>query len=114
MTILMAVLISIVVSLGISIYFHNLNKNEDPIGKVKKYADSRQEALLKLFNELKNDYNLIAADFKSEQTRANAAIKLLRQQNDDFADKINHLGENIEAVQKIKNQITYLRLLLQC
>ena len=105
MTILIAILISIVISLGISFYFRKLQQNEDGITKVRKYADRRQEDLLKLFKELQGQYNLMSTDFKSEQTRANAAIKLLKQQNDEFAEKIKLFEQNIQAVQSIKNQI---------
>ncbi len=73
--------------------------------KVKKYADKRQEDLLNLYKEIQNKFNNIISEFNAQQTQANAAIKLLKQQNDDFNQKIQNFGQNIASVQNIKNQI---------
>ena len=84
MAIAIAVLVSLIISLGISIYFHSLEKNNNSLEKVRKYADKRQEDLMSLFKEIQSKFNIIMSDFNSQQTQANAAIKLLKQQNDDF------------------------------
>ena len=52
MIIAIAVLVSVVISLGISIYFHGLNKDNNSMEKVKKYADKRQEDLLNIYKEI--------------------------------------------------------------
>ena len=79
MSIALAILFSVVISLGISIYFHSLQKNSDPMNKVKKYADKRQEDLQNLYKSIKNDFTHLASEFDARQTQANAAIKLLNQ-----------------------------------
>lgn len=105
MSYFIAGIVSIVISLGISIYFYNLNKSDDPMNKVKKYADGREDELKKLFLDLGRQYNVIKTDFKAEQNKANASVKNLEQQNADFSRKIQLLQDNIETVQKIKSQI---------
>lgn len=105
MMIAIAILCSIVASLGISLYFHNVNKAEDPLNKFGRYADKREESLLKLYNEIKEKFQIIVSDFNAQQTQASAAIKLLKQQNEDFSTKIQTFDQNIKAVQSIKTQL---------
>ena len=44
-------------------------------------------------------------EFDTRQTQANAAVKLLSKQYDDFNVKISALDNDIKAVQNIENQI---------
>ena len=59
MNIVIAILVSTVISLGIALYFRGLNKNEDPLEKINKYANKRQEDLLKLYKEIQGKFNAI-------------------------------------------------------
>ena len=53
MEIVISILIAIVISLGISIYFHEMDKKKNAIDKVRRYADKREEDLDKRFNNIK-------------------------------------------------------------
>lgn len=102
-----AILCSIVFSLGICIYFRGIDKNNNAMESVKKYANKRQEDLLKLYNEIQDKFRLLITEFNAQQTQANAAIKLLKQQNEEFNEKLRNFEQNIAAVQNIKNQIDH-------
>ena len=88
MDIVIAILVSTVISLGIALYFRGLNKNQDPLERINKYANKRQEDLLKLYKEIQSKFNTIIADF-----------------NDEFNMKIQTFGQSIESVKNIKAQI---------
>ena len=105
MDIVIAILVSTVISLGIALYFRGLNKNEDPLEKINKYANKRQEDLLKLYKEIQGKFNAIMSEFTAQQTQANAAVKLLKQQNEEFNGKMQTFSQSIEAVKSIKAQI---------
>ena len=105
MEITIAVLVSVVISLGICIYFQSMNKNNNAMEKVRKYADRRQEDLLKLSNEIQKKFDRIVADFASQQDQANVAIKLFKQQNSEFDDKIKSLEGNITTINTIQAKV---------
>ena len=106
MEIVISILIASVVSLGISIFFHESDKKNNAMDRVKRYADSRKEDMEQSYKTLEEHFNMLVAEFDSRQTQANAAIKLLTQQNDDFSEKIKGLDNNIKAVQSIEAQIS--------
>ena len=82
------------------------------MNKVKKYADKRQEDLQNLYKSIKNDFTHLASEFDAKQTQANAAIKLLNQQNEAFAEKMKSFSKDISSVQNIRAQIdSYAKVL---
>ncbi len=105
MEIVISILIASVISLGISIYFHGMSKKDNAMERVKAYANARTKDMEESFKQLENHFNILVAEFDSRQTQANAAVKLLSQQNDEFAQKINNLDASIKAVQNIEAQI---------
>ena len=105
MDIVISILIASVVSLGIAIFFHENDKKKNAMDRVKRYADSRIEDMDKSYKVLENHFNMLIAEFDSRQSQANAAVKLLTQQNQDFSEKITNLDRDIKAVQTIEAQI---------
>lgn len=105
MEIVISILIASVVSLGISIFFHEQDKKNNAIDRVKRYADSRKQDMEESYKTLEKHFNMLVAEFDSRQSQANAAIKLLSQQNDDFSEKIKGLDNSIKAIQNIEKQI---------
>ena len=105
MEIVISILIASVVSLGISIFFHESDKKNNAMDRVKRFADARKEDMEKSYKALEEHFNLLIAEFDTRQSQANAAIKLLNQQNEDFAQKIKGLDDDIKAIQTIEAQI---------
>ena len=112
MDIVISILIASVVSLGIAIFFHENDKKKNAMDRVKRYADSRIQDMEKSYKTLEDHFNMLIAEFDTRQNQANAAVKLLTQQNQDFSDKISNLDKDIKAVQNIEAQIeNYSKLL---
>ena len=105
MEIVISILIASVISLGISIYFHEISKKNNAMERVKKYADTRKKDMEDSYKTLENHFNMLVAEFDSRQNQANAAVKLLTQQNKVFEEKITSLDKSIKAVQNIETQI---------
>ena len=105
MEIVISILIASVISLGISIYFHEMSKKNNAMERVKKYADTRKKDMEDSYKTLENHFNMLIAEFDARQNEANAAVKLLTQQNKDFEEKITSLDKSIKAVQNIEAQI---------
>ena len=102
---LIATLISIVVSLGIAIYFRGIDKNNSSLDKIRKYADSRESELDKKYRKIQSDFDMLNAEFTSNTTHAAAAVKRLEQQNAEFNEKMKTFNQSINSVQSIKKQI---------
>ena len=112
MEIVIAILFSTVISLGVSLYFRMLGKKEDPLERINKFANKKTNELNEAFGKIQTRFNTIIADFNAQQTQANAAVKLLTQQNKDFEQKIESLDKSIKAVQNIEAQInSYSKIL---
>ena len=121
MEIAIAVLLSVVITTGISLYFYNLMKANNSMEKVRRYADKRSSDLEGLYKAVEDKFKLLITEFNSHQTQANAAVKLLKQQNDDFNSKmifliqikflsmndLNDMTEKVEEnLMRIQNEST--------
>ena len=105
MVITIAILISLVVSLGISIYFYKINLENNRAHQLKKAADKKIEEINENYGKIVNQYNLLVSDFKSQQSQANAAIKVFTSKNDEFTEKIKTLENSIKSIQSIEAKI---------
>ena len=105
MEIVIAILVSVVISLGISLYFHKLSQNNNNMDIIRKFTAKRQKDLEDLYQTIQDRLNNIVTEFKAQQTQANAAIKLFKNQNEEFDEKVKSLGQNIAAIQQIEQQI---------
>ena len=105
MEIVFSILIAVVVSLGISIYFHEKDKKNVSMGKVKDYADKRTRELEQTYKTIADNYNNLIAGYKSYQDRATASIKILENKNNEFENKISLFEQNIKSVASIEKQI---------
>ena len=112
MDIVVSILIASVISLGISIYFHEVSKKNNAMERVKRYADERKKDMDESFKQLEGNFNILIAEFDTRQAQANAAVKRLSEQNEDFAQKIKTLDNSIKSVEKIENQINSYSTLL--
>ena len=102
---IISILVASAIAAGISIFFHEADKKNNAIEKVKRYADKRQEDLAAFYKTVEGKVNLLITEFDSRQSQANAAVKLLSQHYDEFSNKIQTLDDNIRAVQEIEKQI---------
>ena len=59
MEIVISILIASVISLGISIYFHEMSKKNNAMERVKKYADSRKKDMEDSYKTLENHFNML-------------------------------------------------------
>ena len=105
MEIVIAILFSTVISLGVGLYFRMLGKKDDPLERINKFANKKTNELNEAFNKIQTRFNTIISDFNAQQTQANAAVKLLKQQNEDFNSKMQTFDQSINAVKNIKAQI---------
>ena len=105
MTIVIAILASVVISLGVGIFFQNLNKEKDPMHKIKRFAEGQTVELQKNYKKIQDGFSLLVSEFKSQQDQASVAIKSFKQQNSEFEDKINSLQGNIAAVNNIQAKV---------
>ena len=105
MEIVIAILFSTVISMGVSLYFRMLNKKDDPLERINKFAIKKTNELNEAFGKIQTRFNTIVTDFNAQQTQANAAVKLLKQQNEDFNAKMQTFDQSINAVKNIKSQI---------
>ncbi len=105
MEIVIAILFSTVISMGVSLYFRMLNKKDDPLERINKFANKKTAELNDAFGKIQTRFNTIISEFQAQQTQANAAVKLLKQQNDDFNSKMQTFDQSINAVKNIKAQI---------
>ena len=105
MEIVIAILFSTVISMGVSLYFRMLNKKDDPLERINKFANKKTNELNEAFGKIQTGFNTLSSDFHAQQTQANAAVKLLKQQNDEFKAKLQTFDQSINAVKNIKTQI---------
>ena len=82
MELVISILVASVIAAGISIYLHEMDKKNNAIEKVKRYADKRQEDLAAFYKTVEGKVNLLITEFDSRQSQANAAVKLLSQHYD--------------------------------
>ena len=112
MEIVIAILFSTVISMGVGLYFRMLSKKDDPLERINKFANKKTNELNDAFTKIQSRFNTIISDFQAQQTQANAAVKLLKQQNDDFNSKMQTFDQSINAVKNIKSQIdSYSKIL---
>ena len=112
MEIVISILIASVISLGISIYFHEVDKRNNAIEKVRRYADKREADLSDHYKKVEHDFNMLVTEFDSRQSQANAAVKLLSQEHEGFLEKIKVLEQYTQSIDNIGAQINnYSRLL---
>ena len=105
MIITIAVLVSVVISLGISMYFYKVNKENSQNGQIKKFGDKMIGEINEVYNNIVKQYNMLISDFKAQQSQANAAIRVFSTQNEEFNQKINTLSESIKSVQFIEEKL---------
>ena len=105
MEIVIAILFSTVISMGVSLYFRMLSKKDDPLERINRFANKKTSELNDAFGKIQTRFNTIISEFQAQQTQANAAVKLLKQQNDDFNSKMQTFDQSINAVKNIKAQI---------
>ena len=114
MEIVIAILFSTVISMGVSLYFRMLGKKDDPLERINKFAIKKTSELNEAFNKIQTRFNTIISEFNAQQTQANAAVKLLKQQNDEFNSKMQTFDQSINAVKNIKAQIdAYSKILTE-
>ena len=105
MEIVISILIASVISLGISIYFHEIDKRNNAIEKVRRYADKREADLSDHYKKVEHDFNMLVTEFDSRQSQANAAVKLLSQEHEGFQEKIKILSQYTQNIDNIGAQI---------
>ena len=66
MIITIAVLVSVVISLGISMYFYKVNKENSQNGQIKKFGDKMIGEINEVYYNIVKQYNMLISDFKAE------------------------------------------------
>ena len=105
MEIVIAILFSTVISMGVGLYFRMLGKKDDPLERINKFANKKTGEMNEAFSKIQSRFNTIITEFQAQQTQANAAVKLMKQQNEEFTAKLQTFDQSISAVKNIKAQI---------
>ena len=105
MELAIAILVSLVISLGISIYFYKINLENNKSTQVKRLADKKIDDINENYSKIVNQYNLLVSDFKAQQSQANSAIRVFTSQNEEFKEKIKTLENSLKAIETIEAKI---------
>src|SRR5574344_1834760 len=99
------VLIAVVLSAGVSFAIRQLDKNENSMEKVKRYAEKRQSEFDVYFKAQAEKLSVESSDLETGRIQAVAGVKRLQQQYDDFEKMTKNLDKQIGRVNKIEEKI---------
>jgi chromosome segregation ATPase len=102
---LLATLISVTVSVAVIFIVRQLDKDNNSLDKVKRYADKRQADFDVYFKEQVQKLSGLSADLDTHQTAAGAAVKRLEKQTDEFRSMSSGFEKNFDSIETINNRI---------
>ncbi|MBP5748096.1 MAG: hypothetical protein J6W63_07010, partial [Treponema sp.] len=84
MNIILAIIISAALSVVISIILGQINKNENSLERVRKYAEKRQGEFDGYFKKQRDTIRELESGLETKDIQAKAAVKRLDQQKEEF------------------------------
>ena len=99
------VIISIVCSVGICMFFEFKNRGNNSMEKVKRYADKRNEDLKLTFTELVKQLKNLNSELEAKRTQAGAAVTMLDDRLKNFIEQSKGLEGDIAAIQNIESKV---------
>lgn len=100
------ILVALVAAAGFSYVFHIIEERRETIENVKSFGEKCNKALQENFEIVKKNFNHLISDLETSQTQANAAVKVLKEKETFFQEKVDRLQVEIDAVNKIDQKIT--------
>ena len=99
------ILISLACCAGLTYFFRVVDKQNNSMDKVRRYADKRLQDLGAYFDERQKQLNLAESNLKAEQGVANAAVKRLESQIGEFKSMIGSLENDSRSIEDIEAKI---------
>ncbi|MBQ5999157.1 MAG: hypothetical protein IJL70_06795 [Treponema sp.] len=104
MTIL-TLFLSAAVAAGISYALHMVDRENNSLEKVKRYADKRLGEVKEAFQELEKNLTSNSANLETKNMQASAAVKRLESQIAEFKKMTDDLSSDTNAVRSIEQKI---------
>ena len=99
------ILISVIFSAGIVVVLRSIDRENNSLEKVKRYADKRQGELDQYFNEQAKMLTGASAELKTQQTQAFASIKRIAKEMEGYREMIVGIQKDKAAAESIQQKI---------
>ena len=100
------IIISAAIAAGISYLLHILDKDNNSMEKVKRYADKRLAEFNQYFQTERKTLDEASAEIETRQAQASAAIRRFEEQISQFKKMTENLQADSNAVHNIEEKIT--------
>ncbi|MBQ2464994.1 MAG: hypothetical protein II507_08420, partial [Treponema sp.] len=103
MNIILAIIISAALSVVISVILGQINKSENSLERVRKYAEKRQGEFDEYFKKQRDTIRELESGLETKDIQAKAAVKRLDQQKEEFEQVTADLAKQINQVNDMNN-----------
>ena len=103
---IITIIISAAIAAGISYLLHILDKDNNSMEKVKRYADKRLAEFNQYFQTERKTLDEASAEIETRQAQASAAIRRFEEQISQFKKMTENLQADSNAVHNIEEKIT--------
>ena len=103
---MITILISLVISLSVALFFRYLDRNNRSLDKVKKFTDKIKDDFDEYFVKQQETIKNEALDLDVQKTQAIASVKSLQKLQQDFTDKKNSLDQQISDITQMGEKIS--------
>ena len=103
---IVTILIATAVAAAISVVIRKIDKDNNTMGNVKRYADKRQSELDAYLQEQTKKLTSAGAELETTRVQAVAAIKRLEKERDSFLQKAGELQKYQSTVDAAEAKIT--------
>lgn len=93
------------VSAVVSLVIRKIDRNENSMENIKRYANLRKNDFEAYFKDEKDKLKLLASDLDAKNIQAKAAVKRLQMQYEDFEKNSADLEKPVAAVRDIGEKI---------
>ena len=100
------ILISVVISSGVVFAFRMIDRDNNSMEKVKRYADKRQEDMGKFIEERYRNLRAAAAELETKKDQAVATVKRLAQEMEGYQKIIASVQKDKSAAEEIEQRIS--------
>lgn len=99
------IIIAAVIAIGVSYAFFIIQKRDNNLEKVKRYADRRQDEFKKFFDEQIGKVQEMKADLETGNMQAEAAVKRFEKRFEEFKVLTSGVEKDSKSVQQIEQKI---------
>ena len=102
---IITIIISAAIAAGISYLLHILDKDNNSMEKVKRYADKRLAEFNQYFQTERKTLDEASAEIETRQAQASAAIRRFEEQISQFKKMTENLQADSDSVHNIEEKI---------